>query len=221
MANHLEPPAALTHDDATVPTCIVLASASPRRRALLASAGLDVNVAPTHCDETELEQENATEHARRLAAAKLRMALATLRTTGDRTAKPRPWVIAADTVVWLPEHPLPMGKPANAEHCRQMLESLFASKVHHVTTAWALAGPGIEPECHATTTKVYMRHPGAAVLNAYLQGASWQDKAGGYGIQEQAAGWVLRIEGSYTNVVGLPLADVLERLHALDTQRPQ
>ena len=83
---------------------------------------------------------------------------------------------------------------------------------HFVTTGWALARPGAPVHLTHETTRVWMRAIDEDELSAYLETGEWTDKAGGYGIQGHAAGLVVRIEGSYTNVVGLPLAQVLEEL---------
>lgn len=184
----------------------MLASASPRRAALLRSVGLAPTVAPVRCDETPLAGEFAVAYARRIAAAKLNAAIA---------ARPREHadavIIVADTVVWDHER-TPLGKPRDVEHAAQMLGRLTAAGTHHVTTAWALGWPEHRVHAEQTTTLVAMRTPEAAELSAYLASGQWRDKAGGYGIQDHAAAFVTRIEGSYTNVVGLPVAQVLAAL---------
>lgn len=182
---------------------LVLASASPRRAALLRSAGLHVEVRPVDCDERPHAGEPAVAYARRIAAAKLEAALA-------RASWPHP-TLAADTVVWSETTAAPLGKPADREHARQVLRRLLGAD-HFVTTAWALAQPGAPPHLAHETTRVWMRAPTDDELERYLDTDEWRDKAGGYGIQGHAAGLVLRVEGSYTNVVGLPLAQVLQAL---------
>jgi len=88
-----------------------------------------------------------------------------------------------------------------------MLERLSRAETHQVTTAFAFDGAaGVEDE--HVTTRVHFRSLGHAELERYLDGDEWRDKAGGYGIQASAASFVIRIEGSYTNVVGLPLAEL-------------
>lgn len=184
-------------------TSLVLASASPRRAALLRSAGLDVQVRPVACDETPRPHETAVAYARRIAAAKLTAALA------DRSG-PLP-TLTADTVVWRARTARPLGKPRDREHARAGLRRLLGTD-HFVTTAWALAWPSGEPSVAHETTRVWMRALCDQELERYLDTDEWHDKAGGYGIQGHAAGLVTRIEGSYTNVVGLPLAQVLQAL---------
>ncbi|MBK8236608.1 MAG: septum formation protein Maf [Deltaproteobacteria bacterium] len=180
---------------------LVLASASPRRAALLRGAGLSFACVPTACDETPHPDESAVALACRLAAAKARAC--------DRDDA---IVLAADTVVWrAPTRPL--GKPGSRDEAAQMLGELLGGW-HHVTTAWALAG-AVPCEVHEQTTRVAMRSLAPAELAAYLDRGDWRDKAGGYGIQSDAAAFVDAIEGSYTAVVGLPLSQVLARLVAL------
>lgn len=184
-------------------TTLVLASRSPRRAALLRSAGIDVHVHPADCDERPLPGELAVAHARRVAAAKLSTALA--QATWPHAT------LAADTVVWCEPIAAPLGKPRDRDHARQVLRQLVGTD-HLVTTAWALARPGRDPLVAHETTRVWMRPLDDDALERYLDTDEWRDKAGGYGIQGHAAGLVLRIEGSYTSVVGLPLAQVLQAL---------
>lgn len=168
---------------------------------------MSVEVRPVPCDETAHPGEAAQPYAERIAEAKLRAALDAL--------EPGRWILAADTVVWLQDDPVPLGKPPTPESCAHMLEAIGGSRGHRVTTAWALASSTEDIEVHTETTTVWFRPLSTAELGAYLRTDAWRDKAGGYGIQAEAAGWVTRIEGSYTNVVGLPVAQVLARLEVL------
>lgn len=160
------------------------------------------------CDETPIPGETPVPYARRVARAKLDAALALPETAGHR-------VLAADTIVWVEGEAQPLGKPRDPADCARMLQAIGTPNGHCVTTAWAL-GRGPDVEVHTETTRVWFRPLTEAERDAYLQTAAWQDKAGGYGIQAEAAGWVTRLEGSYTNVVGLPVAQVLARLLELD-----
>lgn len=187
---------------------LVLASRSPRRVELLRAAGVRVEVRPVDCDETPYSGEPAVAYARRIAAAKLSAALA-------GATWPFP-TLAADTVVWSATTAEPLGKPRDREHARQGLRQLVGAD-HFVTTAWALARPGHAPDLHHETTRVWMRPLPDDELERYLDTDEWRDKAGGYGIQGHAAGLVTRVEGSYTNVVGLPLAQVLAALAGAGT----
>ena len=101
-----------------------------------------------------------------------------------------------------------------------LLELTGTDEPHFVTTAVCFAdtrGGGGEPriETFHETTRVWMRRLPRAEIEAYLDTDEWKDKAGAYGIQGRAAAFVLKIDGSYTNVVGLPLAQVIDRLYAL------
>lgn len=183
---------------------IVLASASPRRADLLGRAGIRFDVRPVDCDETPLVGEHPIALTRRLALAKVAAAAAT-----DRI------VLGADTTVWFADAML--GKPTDVAEARAMLRSL-AGRKHHVTTAFALGG-AVPAEVHDITTDVWMRPLADDELDAYLAAEEWRDKAGAYGIQGLAAAFVTRIDGSYTAVVGLPLAEVIVRLRALGVTR--
>lgn len=160
------------------------------------------------CDETPRTAEAALPYATRIAEAKLRAALEVL--------GPGRRVLAADTVVWMQDDEAPLGKPTDPEACVQMLRAIGGPQGHRVTTAWALGTEPGDVEVHTETTGVWFRPLPEATLRDYVAEGAWRDKAGGYGIQAEAAGWVTRIEGSYTNVVGLPVAQVLTRLEALD-----
>jgi septum formation protein len=187
---------------------LVLASQSPRRADLLTQAGLPFEVRATGVDERAHEGEGAVEHARRIALAKVQAAAAEL--DDDLAAI----VLAADTVVWQPPDGPPLGKPESRSHAAMLLRSLGGDEPHLVTTAWALSRQG-QIEVHHETTRVWMRTVDPDELDAYLDTEEWRDKAGGYGIQGRAGAFVVRIDGSYTNVVGLPLSQVVVRLHAL------
>jgi septum formation protein len=177
---------------------LVLASASPRRAELLRGAGLAFEVAASECDERREPGEHPVALARRLALAK---AAACARTDAI--------VLAADTVVWTDELSV-LGKPADRGEAEAFLAAL-SGREHAVTTAWALAG-AVAAEVHDERTTVEFRTLAPVDIAAYLATGEWTDKAGAYGIQGAAASFVARIAGSYTNVVGLPLAQVVARL---------
>lgn len=181
---------------------IILASASPRRQALLASAGIALRVDPPRVDEALLPGEAPAAAAERLAQAKAAEVFG--RNPGDL-------VLAADTLVALGAEIL--GKPASAEEAVAMLERL-SGETHAVVTGVALLGPGVEARFHART-EVEFRPLSAEEIRAYVRSGEPLDKAGAYGIQGGAAAFVRTIRGSYTNVVGLPLAECVERLRRL------
>jgi septum formation protein len=180
---------------------IVLASASPRRAELLASAGVRFIVVPSQVVETRLPSETPEEFVRRLAAAKAREVA---RTRWDGI------VLGADTEVVLDGEVL--GKPRDDEDARAILARL-SGRVHDVVTGYEVYDPGAgRGEGGVVRTRVEMALLRRAEIDAYVATGEPRGKAGAYAIQGRAAGLVRRIEGSYTNVVGLPLREVLETL---------
>lgn len=180
---------------------IVLASGSPRRRALLEGAGVPVRVRPADVDETPFTGEDARDYARRLARAKADAGRAALE-PGD----PR-WALGSDTVVTLDGAIL--GKPADAADARRMLRQL-SGRTHHVVTTWALAGPRtVEGE---SVTAVTFRALTDDEIGAYVQSGEPMDKAGAYAIQGGAGAFVSRRDGDWSAVVGLPVGQVCAAL---------
>ena len=180
---------------------LVLASASPRRRELLERVGLALQIVPADIDESELPGERPAEMAERLARAK---AAAVAALMPDRL------VLAADTIVVLDGRVL--GKPRDDAEAADMLRSL-SGRAHEVTTGFAVRGDGADTSTTVTTV-VRFRALDPAVIDRYVATGEPLDKAGAYGIQGVGAMLVLRIDGSYTNVVGLPLVEVLETIAA-------
>lgn len=178
---------------------VILASASPRRRQLLAQVGLKFSIQASDSKEARKPGLSAPELAKSLAVDKA-MAVAA---TADAGAV----VIGADTIVVYRDEIF--GKPADQAEAGTMLRVL-AGRQHQVITGVAVAAAG---KCLSdfATTAVTFRSLTAAEIDAYLQTAEWMDKAGAYGIQGMGALLVERIEGSYDNVVGLPLV-TLSRL---------
>jgi len=145
--------------------------------------------------------------------ADLKLAAALAETSGDRA------VLVADTIVWH-DHGPPIGKPNSREHAAEILVQLSEGAPHNVSTAWKLARPDGSVHAEVETSRVFMRPFVEGELARYLATDEWRDKAGGYGIQGTAAAFVTRVEGSYTNVVGLPLAQVVAALGGLGEQWP-
>lgn len=172
---------------------LILASASPRRRELLAQIGLRHTVVPAHIDETRSLNEAAESYVRRLALEKARVVAA-----GHGSDV----VLGADTTVVL--HGAVLNKPRDLGEARRMLLSL-SGETHRVHTGIAVCWEGGELT-HVETTAVTFAHIPGEELTAYLESGDSLDKAGAYGIQGYAARWVTRIEGDFFNVVGLPLA---------------
>lgn len=195
---------------------LVLASASPRRRELLGRMGLTFDVSPTDVDETPLDGEAPEELVARLAEAKARRALADLGREGGVAADPSslPVVLAADTIVVLDDRII--GKPRDPADAVAMLRSL-SGRTHLVISGVAVARVDRvldEPrvEVVVESTQVTFAEVGDAEIAAYVATGEPMDKAGAYGIQGRGGNLVTRIEGSYDNVVGLPIHRVAQIL---------
>jgi septum formation protein len=187
---------------------VILASASPRRRELLERVGLRLRVEVADIDESPRPGEGAPDYVRRMAASKAEAALGR---AGTREAALGVPLLAADTTVIVSGQIL--GKPADASEARAMLTRL-AGRRHEVTTAYRihLAGRQID---RAVTTAVAIRLLQPREIDAYVACGEWRGKAGGYAVQGVAAAFVTELRGSLTNVVGLPLAEVLADLRAI------
>lgn len=186
------------------PRLLVLASASPRRRELLATLGLRFEVRPCDVDESVRSGESPRDYVRRLAEEKLRAALAIAK-------EDEAFVLASDTTVIVDDTIL--GKPEDDAEGRALIARL-ADRTHEVRTAIALGRSGGAIEVRDVVTRVTFRAIGADEIARYVATGEGRDKAGGYGIQGLAGAFVTGIEGSYSNVVGLPLAETLELLVA-------
>ena len=172
---------------------LVLGSASPRRLELLAQIGVVPDaVRPADIDETPQKAELPLTYARRLAAAKARAI----------TLEKDEVVLSADTVVAVGRRIL--GKPENAAQAIEFL-NLLSGRRHRVITAVAVRSGDRLLEKQVTTS-VKFKHLSDAEISAYIRSDEWQGKAGGYAIQGIAAAFIPWISGSYSNVVGLPLA---------------
>jgi len=182
---------------------VVLASRSPRRRELLDLASLQFEVKVRDVDETPQPGEGPVQLATRLAKAKAEVVAADL----GRDAL----VLGADTIVVLGETIL--GKPTDNEDAARMLRMLSGT-CHEVITAFAITvAPAVQLwSTRSVHTKVYFRDLTEDVIERYVATGEPLDKAGGYGIQGLGVQLVARTEGSYSNVVGLPLVEVLECL---------
>lgn len=178
----------------------VLASASPRRRELLAQVGLTPEVRVYSIDETPHAGEAPETYVRRMATEKLEAAL-------EEEAGP---VLAADTVVV--DGGRVLGKPRDAAHNAEMLEALSGT-AHQVITAVAV-GTRTKVAVRSVVSEVRFRLLGAATIARYVATGEGLDKAGGYGIQGIAGGFVSEIRGSYSAIVGLPLCESVEMLEA-------
>lgn len=181
---------------------IILASVSPRRKQLLAEAGYEFTVVPPKIDESAfvLEGASACEYAERLALAKAR----------DVAGRfPGCLVIGADTVVDFQGEIV--GKAADAEEAERITRKLFSAS-HKVITSVAIVrmADGVEI-IESETTTVYPKKLTAEQIAEHVKSESWRDKAGAYAIRESGDEFVERIEGSLTNVMGMPM-ELLQRL---------
>lgn len=181
------------------PAALVLASGSPRRAELLALVSDDVTVDPAEVDESPVAGESPVDYVLRLATDK---ATAVARRHPERT------VLGADTTVALDGRML--SKPVDASQAAAMLASL-SGRSHEVFTGICVTGPGFR-RSRVVRTVVTFRPLRSAEIDAYVASGEPFDKAGGYGIQGAAAAFVRHLDGSWTNVVGLPLAEVDELL---------
>jgi septum formation protein len=189
---------------------LVLASASPRRRELLGQLGLVLEVTPANVDETPHPGERPAEYVRRVAASKCD-AVAAAR-AAVVPAPPSIPILAADTIVIVDDQIF--GQPTDDADARRML-TVLGGRRHDVTTAYRIAFGGRTLD-RAVTTTVSFRSLRPAELDAYVASGEWKGKAGGYAIQGRAAVFVTELRGSHTNVIGLPLAEVLADLQALE-----
>ena len=181
---------------------LILASRSPRRRALLEQIRIPVEVRATDAEEIARADERAHDYLERVVSAKIGEALA--RVESGRA------VLAADTEVVLDDRVL--GKPRDDAHAKELLRSL-AGRSHDVMTRFAIGSRERNVIAARTVvTRVVFRALSEAEIAGYVASGEGSDKAGAYAIQGLGAFAVERIEGSYSNVVGLPLAEVVVEL---------
>jgi septum formation protein len=187
---------------------LVLASASPRRQELLRNAGISFTVQPADINETPLVGETPRDCAERLAREK---ALAVFK------SRPQDYVLGADTIVVVDD--MILGKPCDADDAVRMLRTL-SGRTHAVITGVCLVGPvasgqwsvASNTDTASETTLVTFCELSDDEIRSYVATGEPMDKAGAYAIQSMASRWIPRIEGDYSNVVGLPVALVYRML---------
>jgi septum formation protein len=191
---------------------IYLASRSPRRRELLKQIGVSFESLLVRedlrrgvdVDETPLPDESPGIYALRIARAKTDVALQQI---AQRKLRQKP-VLAADTTIVFDDQII--GKPSDGKHAAQLLRAL-SGREHQVLTAVALALRD-QVETQISVSSVWFRELSDAEIRRYIAGGEPLDKAGAYAIQGRAAAFVTRIEGSYSGIMGLPLAETADLL---------
>lgn len=186
------------------PSRLILASASPRRLELLAQIGITPDdVRPADIDETPLARELPRLHAARLAIGKAR------EIAGSDNGG---WILGADTVVGVGRRILPKAEDeATARRCLELL----SGRAHRVFGGVAIISPDGTVNERLVVTRVKFKRLSEGEMKGYLDCGEWQGKAGGYAIQGRAAAFVAGINGSYSNVVGLPLYETATLLSGL------
>lgn len=182
---------------------IVLASGSPRRREMLEKLGIDITVIPSNAPEEVLANETPEEHVVRLSIDKAKE-------VAERENVSGRWFIGSDTVVLLDDRIL--GKPADEKEAAEMLSALSGNS-HTVLSGYAIIDrEKREIVSDAVATEVCFRELTEEEITGYIASGEPMDKAGSYAIQGKAGVFVERISGSYNNVVGMPLCQVIEVL---------
>lgn len=183
---------------------LVLASASPRRLQLLKQVGIiPAVVDPADIDETPRIKEIPGNLAARLAKQKLE-------TIANKY--PRHWILAADTVVTCGRRVI--SKPSDEVEARQNLE-ILSGRRHRVISSVCVLGPSGKFNQRCVATRVLFKRLHLSEVEFYIGTGEWRDKAGGYGIQGQGARFIQSINGSYSNIVGLPLFETCGMLEGM------
>ena len=187
---------------------LVLASASPRRLELLRQVGLEPDrVEPADIDESPQSDETPRRLALRLAREKAAVAA---------PRAPGAYVLAADTIVAVGRRIL--GKPADEAEARRWLE-LMSGRAHRVLTGVSVIAPDGRTASRLGEARIQFKRLTPREIEAYLSSDEWRGKAGAYGVQGRAGGFVTALQGSYTAVVGLPLYESLALLEGLGYRR--
>lgn len=186
---------------------LVLASGSPRRIELLGQAGIEPDhIQPADIDETPQRGEHPRSLARRLSREKAEAALAQLKSDANFA---NPFLLAADTVVAVGRRILP--KAETADEARECLR-LLSGRTHKVFTGVCLVLPNGNLRQTLVETRLRFERLSRQQIDAYLSSGEWRGKAGGYAIQGLAGSFVVKLVGSYSNVVGLPLQETVSLL---------
>lgn len=186
---------------------LILASGSPRRLELLQQVGLEPDLlTPVDADETPLKAEAPRSLAKRLAKVKAEMAVKNMERSGNREGA---YILAADTVVAVGRRILPKAELLDeASACLRLL----SGRAHRVYTGITLITPNGTMRHRLVESRVRFKKISQNEFDTYLATGEWRGKAGGYAIQGIAAAFVVKLIGSYTNVVGLPLHETVALL---------
>ncbi len=184
---------------------IILASKSPRRKELLEQIGMDIEIYPSNIDEKRISIKNPVEYVKKLAR---------LKAENIGSLYPGSWIIGADTIVVI--HDQIIGKPRSKADAISILKKLN-NREHFVYTAFCICNQDsnsytMKSVVKSVKTKVYFKNLTDSEIEWYVNTKEPFDKAGGYGIQGVGSFIVKKISGSYTNVVGLPVCEVVEAL---------
>jgi septum formation protein len=218
----------VSREEGIVPAQVILASQSPRRKELLERIGFTVKVLPSTIDESILEGETVENYVKRLAREKCLEVVKRLETTtfptdvDGKAIRPAPgarrhidtrWVIGADTIVVLDDEIL--SKPKDTSEAMEMLGRLRGRR-HRVITGFCIHDLRKDKEgVQAVSTEVLFKQLTSSEIEKYIAIGESMDKAGAYAIQGVAAYMVDSIVGSYTNVVGLPMCQVIEMMEEM------
>ncbi|GLS29230.1 septum formation protein [Mesorhizobium albiziae] len=183
---------------------LVLASGSPRRIELLQQAGIEPErLFPADIDETPLKAEHPRSLAKRLSRGKAEKAFEALKTDAEAAGS---FVLAADTVVAVGRRILPKAEMIDeASNCLRLL----SGRSHRVYSGICLVTPAGKVRQKLVETRVRFKRLSRDEMEAYLASGEWRGKAGGYAVQGLAGAFVVKLVGSYTNVVGLPLYETV------------
>ena len=183
---------------------ITLASSSPRRKALLEEIGLSFDICPSNIDEDIKQGESPAEHCLRLAEEKAKEAAKNVETG---------WILGADTIVFIDNQIL--GKPSNVNEAQEML-TLLRGRCHKVLTAFCLLNASTDTTIkRIAESRIKIKNLTDKEIEDYLKTGEPLDKAGAYAVQGIGNFMVESIEGSYTNVVGLPMEELRQALEEL------
>ena len=189
---------------------LVLASGSPRRHEILDLAGMAHTVRVSHADEGAVSYCVGKPEAYVMALAELKGSVV--------PPEDGEVVLSADTVVYIPETGEVLGKPKDHDDAVRMFR-LMSGKMHKVITGVCLTDWTGQKKCFAETTEVHFRELSEEEIEEYIETSQPYDKAGAYGIQEQACVFVKELRGEYYNVVGLPVTAVYEALREMEASQ--